>query len=110
MEHRDYFILEVIIEYCDQILHSIEGLDLQKFSSDLDIRDACALRVLQIGENASDLSASFREAHPEVDWRAIIGLRNIIAHEYGNVDTEVLWEIVDEDIPVLRKQCTEIIQ
>ena len=64
----------------------------------------------QIGENAGDLSASFREAHPEVDWRAIIGLRNIIAHEYGNVDTEVLWEIVDEDIPVLRKQCAKIMQ
>ena len=109
MEHRDYFILEVIIEYCDQILHSIEGLDLQKFSSDLDIRDACALRALQIGENAGDLSASFREAHQEIDWRAIIGLRNIIAHEYGNVDTEVLWEIVSGDIPTLKARCAEIL-
>ena len=110
MEHRDSFILEIIIEYCDQILHSIDGLEFRNFNDNLDVRDACALRVLQIGENAGDLSSSFREAHQEIDWRAIIGLRNIIAHEYGNVDTEVLWEIVNEDIPVLRKQCAEIMQ
>lgn len=110
MEHRDVFIIDVIIEYCDQILASITGLSKQDFSKNIDVRDACALRVLQIGENAHDLSQKFKEEHSQIDWRAIMGLRNIIAHEYGNVDHETLWEIVSEDIPKLREDCLKIIR
>ena len=74
------------------------------------MRDACALRVLQIGENAGGLSDGFRERYPTVPWHEIIGLRNIIAHEYGNVDVEVLWEIVTENIPRLLDECRKIVR
>ncbi|MBR2831277.1 DUF86 domain-containing protein [Candidatus Saccharibacteria bacterium] len=109
MEYRDVFLLENIIEYCEQILTSIRGLTLDSFSCNLDVRDACALRVLQIGELSGDLSEGLRFKHSDIPWHAIIGLRNIIAHEYGNVDTEVLWEIVRDDIPTLLQKCREIV-
>lgn len=109
MEHRDVFLLEVIIEYCEQIARTVDNLDYDGFVNNADARDACALRVLQIGENAGGLSEACKNENKQVPWHEIVGLRNIIAHEYGNVDDEVLWEIVTEDIPVLFEECKKII-
>ena len=110
MEHRDVFLVEVILDYCDQILRSVEEMSFDDFSDNLDVRDACALRVLQIGENAGHLSEQFKINYNQVPWHEIVGLRNVIAHEYGDVDDEVLWEIVSMDIPELRNYCAKIIE
>lgn len=109
MEHRDVFLIEVILDYCNQILKSTEGMSYDDFSNNLDVRDACALRVLQIGENAGHLSEQFKSNYNQVSWHEIVGLRNVIAHEYGDVDDEVLWEIVSMDIPKLKNYCAGII-
>lgn len=109
MEHRDVFLLEVILDYCDQILESVKKCDYDDFVSDLNLRDASALRVLQIGENAGNLSEGFKKKNKQIPWHEIVGLRNVIAHEYGDIDDEVLWEIVSFDIPELRNNCAKII-
>ena len=57
----------------------------------------------------SGLSEFFMKRHPEMEWRAIINLRNIVAHDYGKVDPELLWEIVTEEVPKLKEFCEEII-
>ena len=75
-----------------------------------DARDACALRVLQIGENTNSLSEECRDRFSQIPWHEIVGLRNIIAHEYGDIDGEVLWEIATEDIPSLRTEVEKIIK
>jgi len=54
-----------------------------------------------LGEAARRVSASFREEHPEVPWRSIIGLRNFLLHEYGHVDREIVWKVVSGDLPAL---------
>lgn len=109
MEHRDAFILEVIVDYCDQILTSTRNLRYDDFAKNLDVRDACALRVLQIGENANNLSDMLKSSQPQIPWHEIVGLRNIIAHEYGDIDDEVLWEVVSIDIPKLRDECQKLL-
>ena len=70
-------------------------------------QNAVALCLLQIGELAGHLSEPYRSSHPDVPWRQIKALRNIIAHNYGSVDAETAWEIVQEDIPALRQYCEE---
>ena len=62
--------------------------------------------LLQIGELAGHLTEAYRTAHPEMPWRQIRALRNIIAHSYGSVDAQTAWEIVKDDIPILRDHCT----
>lgn len=109
MEHRDFFLIEVILDYCNQIVDSVRDKGYNEFAGDLNLRDASALRVLQIGENAGHLSEQFRKKYNQMSWHEIVGLRNVIAHEYGDVDDEVLWEIVTMDIPKLRDYCAEII-
>ena len=106
---RDLSILAHIIRYCDQIDEAIHrmGDDEQVFASDMLYQNAVALCLLQIGELAGHLSEAYRETHPAMPWRQIKALRNIIAHNYGSVDAETAWEIVQEDIPALRKYCEE---
>ena len=108
---RDLSILEHIVRYCDQIDETILrfGNDGRAFVSDTVYQNAVALCLLQIGELAGHLSESYRAAHLDIPWRQIKALRNIIAHNYGSVDAETAWEIVQEDIPALRQHCeTEI--
>ena len=54
-----------------------------------------------IGEAAKRVSTTFQTAHPEIPWREIIGQRNILAHEYGQIDHELLYKTAVEDIPEL---------
>ena len=62
-------------------------------------------RELEIlGEAARRLSSQLRDQHPEIDWKKIIGLRNIIAHQYEEVRIERIWEITQNDIPLLKAQ------
>ena len=55
-----------------------------------------------IGEAAYKLTSEFRESHPEVAWNDIIGMRHILVHDYYNIDSSLLWNVVQEELPVLR--------
>jgi uncharacterized protein with HEPN domain len=73
------------------------------------VQDA-AVRNLQIlAESTKRLSRTVREAHPEVDWRAIDGLRNVLVHDYLGVDVERVWQIVERDLPALKQKVTVIL-
>lgn len=62
-----------------------------------------------MGEAARRLSSSCQEAHPDIPWREIIGQRNILAHEYGQIDHELLYKTAIEDIPPLIAQLEELL-
>ena len=108
---RNASILGHIISYCDQIQQTVErfGDDYALFESDPIYRNAAALCILQIGELVGKLTDDFREQHPAVPWRQIKAMRNIVAHSYGSVDPETTWEIITDDIPILKKYCETII-
>lgn len=108
---RDISILTHIVDYCDQIKATIErfGEDRTVFASDAIYRNAVALCILQIGELVGKLSQDFRTNHAAIPWRKIKAMRNIVAHSYGTVDAEVTWEIITEDIPVLKSYCSQMI-
>lgn len=112
MEHRDVFLLDNIIEYCEKIEAVLSELDNQKnnFLANPKMQDLCAFYCLQIGETANSLSDNFVYANSEIDWRGIIGLRHIIAHEYGAIDENLLWDILTTEVPKLHKFCVGLIQ
>jgi len=77
------------------------GLDFTQYSSDRRTQLAVERSLEIIGEAAGRVSALFRDAHPEIPWRQIIGQRNVLIHEYGEVKQERIWKVVRENIPQL---------
>ena len=63
--------------------------------------DAVCRNLEIIGEAAGKLSIEFRAAHPEISWRQMISARNILIHNYDGIDPEIVWGIVERDIPSL---------
>ena len=75
--------------------------DLAAFLGNLMLLRAIERSVEIIGEAARRVSVIYQNAHPEIPWRAIIGQRNILAHEYGRIDHALLYKTAVEDVPLL---------
>jgi uncharacterized protein with HEPN domain len=68
------------------------------------------LRNLQIlCESAQRLPETSKTSHPEVDWRAISGLRNVLVHDYFATDLETIWTIVQRDLPLLERAVSRLL-
>lgn len=79
-------------------------MDRDAFLSDDLVIDAVARNLEIIGEAARQLPEDFRRAHAQIPWTQIGGLRNRIVHDYFGLDLEIIWEIIQHDLPELEKQ------
>lgn len=105
---RDTQILSHIYNYCDKIQHTVTrfGTSFDTFSTDADYQDSIAMNLLQIGELVSKLSEDFvKKTSDAISWRNIKGMRNLLAHDYGSANVEIVWKTVIDDLPVLRDFC-----
>ncbi|WP_296008749.1 DUF86 domain-containing protein [uncultured Adlercreutzia sp.] len=102
MNESDRLILQQILEYCDSIASRIEefGIDENLFVENSAYFDMLLMPVFQIGELANALTREFTDAD-SMPWHAINGFRNIIAHDYGVVDSLWAWNTIQSDIPAL---------
>lgn len=73
-----------------------------RFLADELIQDAVLRNFEVIGEAAKRLDDAYRAAHPEIPWRALAGLRDVLIHQYEGVDLERVWAIVERDLPGLK--------
>ena len=82
----------------------IEGMGEDDFLADLRTQRAVVMSLMIVGEAASRIvsdHAGFAEAHPEIPWRGIRGMRNRIAHGYFDIDLHVVWTTVQAELPRL---------
>ena len=66
--------------------------------------------LLQMGELTRSLTEPFKERNSELPWKQMRRLRNMVAHNYGHVDFEIIWSIVQEDIPLLEKSLRAVLE
>lgn len=92
-----------IVDACEDILQFTKCISFEQFESDKIRRFAVERQLLVIGEASNRLSSSAKDNFPTVEWKKITGLRNIIAHEYGEIITERIWIVVQRNIPELYK-------
>ena len=77
-------------------------MDYDQFNRTSMISEACVFNLLQIGEMCNrDLSDTLKEKYDHVPWRQIYGLRNRIVHGYDDVQLNIIWETIQDDLPVL---------
>lgn len=107
---RDRQCLCKIRDYCVDIQETIGeyGAFFETFQENRGYRYTCSFCVLQIGELVSGLSDEYRAAtQGRVSWRQMKAMRNIVVHNYGSVDMEIVWEVMMNDIPNLIQFCDE---
>lgn len=100
-DERDPAYIWDMLQAAKEVESMLEDHDMAAF---LDIRvllRATERSIEIIGEAARRVSVTFQNAHPEISWREIIGQRNILAHEYGQIDHALLYKTAIEDIPDL---------
>lgn len=87
--------------------HAVEAVELcrDRARADLDadrLLNLALVRLIEIvGEAANRVSEPTQAAHPQIPWREIIGMRNRIVHGYDEVDFDILWAVIREDLPAL---------
>ena len=64
-------------------------------------QDAIARNVQVLCESSKRLDARLRSDHPEIDWKGIAGMRNVLVHDYFDIDFETIWDVVVKDLPKL---------
>jgi uncharacterized protein with HEPN domain len=109
MTRSPRFWLEDIVEAAELLGQYVAGLRFEEFEEDVEKQDAVARRLEIIGQAVKELPQALREAHSSVEWRAIAGARDIVAHEYFRIDLALVWGMVTKDIPVLLEQVREIL-
>ena len=87
--------------FCGRILDCTAGLDQATFVSTRVVYESSMWNLSLIGEAASNVPRTVREAHPEIPWGLITGARNQFLHRYWRIDNDIVWDIVQTHVPYL---------
>ncbi len=100
-DERNAAYLWDMLEAAREVIDCTRGVSFEHFMANRVLMRATERSVEIIGEAARHVSPEFIAAHPEIPWRQIIGQRNILAHEYGQIDHEMLFKTATLDVPAL---------
>lgn len=97
----DNYYLQKIGKDLEFIVIHMRNVDLEELNANEILLDSMLFRMIQISENAKKLSDEYKQVRCDIPWNALYGLRNRIVHDYGNVDLNVVYETLKNDIPEL---------
>lgn len=98
---RDRQSIQDIWNAAQEILSFTAGMDQAALAADRRTQAAVLYEIIVIGEASNRLSNDFKAQHYTIPWKDIIGMRNILAHQYDIVDTDEVWNVVHRNIPAL---------
>jgi uncharacterized protein with HEPN domain len=102
--------LEDILVSGAKVLRYTQGMTCEEFVADEKTYDAVVRNLQIIGEAVKNIPAEVRDKYPEVEWRKIAGLRDILAHAYFSLEDETLWDIVENKVSLLIEQVERILE
>ena len=106
---RDDAYLVDILESARTALDYVRGKSWDKFKKDSLLQDAVVRRLEIIGEASGRVSTATQKKHPHLPWQAMKGTRNRVIHEYDSIDLDVIWDILENDLPFLVKELEKIV-
>lgn len=84
-------------------------MDRASYISDAKTQASVERQLSIIGEAAQRVSEPFRRAHPEVPWRQMIGQRHVLVHDYGRIDQDMIWALIERRLPELLEQLEQLL-
>lgn len=103
MYKTNRYYLEKMEENVDFIMEHMREISKEQLEADPVLQDSMMLRLVQISENAKNLTEEFREKNEQISWTDIYGLRNRIVHDYGNVDLQIVYDTLTQDIQKIKR-------
>jgi len=110
MQSKDRIRVQHILDEAGEAFKYTEGISFDEFVEDGKTVRAVIRSIEVIGEAASKISIEFRKEHPAVPWQKIIGMRNRLIHVYFDIDYNIIWQTVKENLPPLIEQLHSILK
>lgn len=98
---RDQAYLLDILKAAELAMAYVKGVSEERFIADTQLQDSVIRRIEILGEAARRVSPETQMAHSNIPWREMIGMRNMMIHDYDDVDLHVVWQTVRQDLPRL---------
>lgn len=105
--HKVY--LKDILKATRKIERYAKDISFDDFAEDELIQDAVVRNLEIIGEAVKNIPKAIKNMKSEVEWKKIAGLRDILIHAYFGIDTDIVWDVVKNKLPVLKKAILEIL-
>jgi uncharacterized protein with HEPN domain len=100
MWRDEAFLLDMLLA-ARKVREFTRDIGWEQFQTDEVLQHAAMHLIQTIGEAARKVSVDFRQAHPEIPWQSIIGMRNRLVHEYFRIIAVEVWRVIEEDVPEL---------
>lgn len=109
MRSNELYLVD-ILEAADAIERFIAGFQLDDFVKDEKCQSAVLQKFTTIGEAAARLPSDLRDRYPDIEWRKIVGLRNLLVHAYFSVKLSIIYATATKDVPQLRRKIAQILK
>ncbi len=109
MENRDLIRFKHMLDSATAIFHFIDGKTHQEFNRDRMLSNAVIRELEVLGEAANHISKTTQKVFPELPWKQLIAMRNALIHAYFDIDYDIIWETVNDDLPPLYLQLKMIL-
>lgn len=110
MSQRDDLVyVGHMVDTASKAIDFVQGLTREDFDNNELLRLSLTHLLQIIGEAARRVSSEFRAVHSQIDWKAIVGMRSKVVHDYLNVDEDIVWDTVINELPSLVKELEKIL-
>lgn len=106
---NDAYYVKKMLTDIKFIIDKTKGITLHGLKDNEVLCDSALFRLIQISENSIKLTQEFRDAHKDIPWQAIKGMRNRIVHEYGEVNFGIVYDTITKSIPDICKKLEDLI-
>ena len=109
MSRNEIMYLQDIAQSCEKVLRYTQGLSQTDLVREEKTYDAVVRNIEIIGEAAKHISDELRKQLPNIEWRKVAGLRDMLAHAYFGIDNDILWDVVQNKVPHLAKSIADFL-